>query len=375
MKKSRILTMILLVSLGGMFGCEKEIRNIKGDTDPPSAEVIPTDINQKGFEFLEKMQGHWVGTNTVINIPYPWFAFDYRPISPSHIHGIYEGGTVGNLLTSFFVTDFKDTRTIMARNGGLLNGIYRSSYFVLDSVLNAPTEDFYRFVDARGGTKIMWMELTFRSDSLYFYAYTSGLGQRESPTRHMTFTADRRNPDLAQDAATAVGFPQNVVAKDFSSGFVTEHLYVNMGNVPLSASFLDQNPTADVYTLAASSLDPFPIYDHPYMAALEVNVVRNPLIDNKRLLLYLSKEPLTDSFGYLDANAFESILLFPEMSNNESKFLLTYLHPGDYYITIVADINEDYQASAGDITHITRAFTVLPEGQQSVTIDQINVQN
>ena len=175
----------MLITLITLSACEKEIRNIAEPVelvDPNSGttystDVVPVDVNTDGFELLEKMQGHWVGQNTVIADEYPWFAFDYRAISPSQVHGIFEGGTMGNLLTSFFVADYKNTRTIMARNGGVLNGIYRTSYFVLDSVSHSSNGDFYRLIDANNGRAIMWMELRFKTDSLYFNAYTSKLGE------------------------------------------------------------------------------------------------------------------------------------------------------------------------------------------------------
>ncbi|MEM0926747.1 MAG: c-type cytochrome domain-containing protein, partial [Planctomycetota bacterium] len=90
--------------------------------DPP--EIEPIDISVRGFELLELMQGHWVGSMNLMGQNFDWWAFDYRPISKSHIHGIFEGGTIGNLFTSFFVTEWKGKRTIVARNGGVLNGIY-----------------------------------------------------------------------------------------------------------------------------------------------------------------------------------------------------------------------------------------------------------
>jgi len=102
------------------------------DFKPPV--ITPVDINKQGFELLEKTQGHWVGTMNLMGQKFDWMAFDFRAIAPSHVHGIFEGGTIGNLFTSFFVTEFNGKRTIMARNGGLLNGIYRTSYFVLDHV-------------------------------------------------------------------------------------------------------------------------------------------------------------------------------------------------------------------------------------------------
>jgi len=80
----------------------------------------------------------------------------------------------------------------MARNGGILNGIYRTSYFVLDLVekrknKQGRAETYYRLVDAYGGKDIMYMELTFSGKSIAFNAYTSrtaetrlGIGKNSS---------------------------------------------------------------------------------------------------------------------------------------------------------------------------------------------------
>lgn len=364
--------------------CEKEIRNIAENEETPidgpqPIEVIPVDINTAGFDLLENMQGQWMGSNQIMADTYDWFAFDYRPISPSHIHGIFEGGTMGNLFTSFFVADFKDTRTIMARKGGLLNGIYRTSYFVLDSVRTDASGDFYRLVDAQDGTNTMWMELRFKGDSLYFNAYTSRLGLVYPPTRHMTFKAVRNNSSLASTAAAAVNFPQNIPAWDFSSGFNQDHLYVNEGETKAkSASFLAQDLTgeADLNALAYASGDPFVITDHPYLAYLDVTVNRNATINNKNLFLNLSYEPLTGADGYyLSEEAFNSILLFPELGGTVNEFQITYLHPGDYYVTIIADVNGDGYPSPGDYSHPSQFITITPEGTHEITIDNITTEN
>ncbi|MGI9518391.1 MAG: c-type cytochrome domain-containing protein, partial [Pirellulaceae bacterium] len=149
-----------------------------GEFTPP--EITPVDINEHGFDLLENMQGHWVGSMNLMGQDFDWMAFDFRAIAPSHVHGIFEGGTIGNLFTSFFVTNFNAKRTIMARNGGILNGIYRTSYFVLDKVeqreVGGKQESYYRLVDAYGGKDVMWMELTFSEDNIQFNAYTSRFG-------------------------------------------------------------------------------------------------------------------------------------------------------------------------------------------------------
>lgn len=380
--KSVITTVFTLLLVGILTNCEDEIRNIAEINESPSPdlsrEVNPLDINVDGFDLLEKMQGHWTGPLRIIADDFDWFAFDYRAISPSHIHGIFEGGSAGNLLTSFFVTDFKNTRTIMARNGGLLNGIYRSSYFVLDSIrYDADDSKYFRLVDANGGAAIMYMELRFKSDSLYFNAYTSRLGLNLMPVRHMTFRSSRKNPELALEAAQQLGFPQNNSAWDFSSGFRQDLLYINPGDTePKSATFLaQQTGSNDVFTLADESRDPFRIQDHPYLGYLTVNIVRNTAIEGKSWFLYLSKEPLTDSNGIFISESFSSVLRFPEIIATENSFNFTYMHPGEYYVTVIADANEDGSISAGDITHVSQKIQLSPEQTLTITIDNINIQN
>lgn len=375
-----VLSLIFITTL---LSCEKEIRNIANNEEPPiigppPVEVIPVDINEQGFGLLEHMQGQWVGSNKIIADTYDWFTFDYRAISASHIHGIFEGGSVGNLLTSFFVTDFKDTRTILARNGGLLNGIYRSSYFVLDSVRTDVSGDFYRLVDAKGGTNTMWMELRFTGDSLYFNAYTSRLGLNYPPTRHMTFKAVRANYALAETAALAVDFPQNIPAWDFSDGFNEAYFYVNDGETEAkSASFLAYDESGGVVEeLAYESGDPFTISDHPYIATLDLSVVRNPVIEGKDLFVNLSYEPLTDASGYyMSEEAFNTVLLFPSIAGTEDAVRITYLHPGEYYITVIADVNSDGYPSTGDYSHPSQTITISPNGSHSITIDDITTEN
>lgn len=375
MKKNLIFIAVLVV-IGAFSACKKEITEPSTNPSPTKLPIKPTDINVDGFDFLAKMQGHWVGKNRVIADDFDWFAFDYRAISSSHVHGLFEGGTMGNLFTSFFVTDFKNTRTIMARNGGLLNGIYRTSYFVMDSVrANADGSKYYRLVDAVGGQELMYMELVFKTDSLFFNSYTSRLGLMNLPIRHMTFKGKKENIDLAQTAAAAVNFPQNVVAHDFSNGFVEGNLYLNAGDtVPKSASFLNQG-SGDVFTLAAASGDPFIITDYPHVGYLNVDIVRNPAIDSVPTFLYLSKTPLTDSQGYLQATAFNDVLLYPELIATQNAFTFTYLHPGDYYVTVIADKNGDGFPASGDITHSSQAITITPGGQHQITINNITVQN
>ncbi|SIQ73711.1 hypothetical protein [Maribacter ulvicola] len=387
MKKAiQFLSFSTVLSLVFIACSAEDIRNIadpNGEKGTPTqtTEVIPIDINSDGFDFMAKMQGHWVGNNLVINDEYPFFAWDYRAISSSHTFGIHEGGSAGNLFTSFFVSNYKGKRTIMARNGGLLNGIYRTSYFVLDKVENKDNGRYYRLVDAIGGDGIMYMELRFpnNTDSLYFNSYTSGLGNR-IPNRHMTFKGKRMHSELAENAASATGYPQNTIDPelDFTNGFNKDFLYVKEGlSQANSATFLAVQETNNIFDLAPQSGDPYIITDHPRLAYLQVNIDRGALDNDQTLLLFLSRDPFTDTNGYFTSNlnAFKTALHFPVLSIKENQFLMTYMHPGTYYVTVVADIDGDFSISEGDITHPPRKVTIEPLAEQQITIDNITIQN
>lgn len=386
-KTIQILSFCTLLSILILSCTTDDIRNIAGPnetTNPnplgPTA-VNPVDITTDGFDFMEKMQGHWVGTNLVTNQEYPFFAWDYRAISSSHTFGIHEGGSAGNLFTSFFVTNYKGKRTIMARNGGLLNGIYRTSYFVMDKVEERDNGRYYRLVDAIGGDGIMYMELRFpnNTDSIYFNSYTSNLGNR-IPNRHMTFKGKKMHAELAQEAAIATSYPQNVVdpALDFATGLNTNNLYVKEGlSEANSATFLAVQEANNVFELAPQSGDPYIITDHPRLGYLLVNIDRGTIPANQPLLLFLSRDPFTDQDGYFTANfaAYDTALHFPVLSVEENQFLMTYMHPGTYYVTVVADMDGDSSISEGDITHAQRMITIDPLGEHQININNINVQN
>lgn len=376
----KILSLIVLSIV--LMSCENEIRNIAEQTTEPtqpeiSSAVIPVDVNEKGFDFLDKVQGHWVGSNRIISDDYDWFAFDFRALSSSMVHSMFEGGSMGNLFSSFYVADYMDTRTIMLRNGGVLNGIYRTSYFVMDSVDYATDGDYYRFVDAIGGASTMWVEFKFTDTQMFFNAYTSRLGMFE-PTRHMSFIGELRDISLAQAAAIEHSFPHNEVAWDFSQGFDTTMLYINPNDEePKSASFLWQDNSMDVLTLAMNAGDPWRIDQYPTIANLEVNIVRTPETEGKTLFVYLSQEPLTDELGYfsLDENDWNSVLQFPVLTEGENQTQITYLHPGTYYLTVVADMNGDLSPSQGDITHIQKQIQVQASTMHIETISGLTVQN
>ena len=328
---------------------------------------------------LEYLQGHWVGSMNLMGQDFDWMAFDFRPIAPSHIHGIFEGGTIGNLFTSFFVADFNGKRTVMARNGGILNGIYRTSYFVLDEVKYGRDWGYYRLVDAYGGKDIMYMELTFRGNTIEFNAYTSRFGLTEA-LPHMAFKGKRMHPKLAADAAKAVGFPKNIVDCDFSKGLPRPTW---ADEYPLtSASYIWEDMSKGLVELGRLAKDPRRIDQMPYLAQMKVSIKRDDAIRDKKLHLYLSRDALVQEngkfitqFGYIREELLNTLLLFPELVKNQSEFTFTYLHPGDYFLTVIADMDGDGFPSPGDITHGRRKITVKPRSKQTVRITDMNVKN
>ncbi len=345
---------------------------------PPVIE--PLDVSKQGFEMLESLQGHWVGDMTLMGQEFEWFAWDFRAIAPSHVHGIFEGGTLGNLFTSFFVADFKGTRTIMARNGGVLNGIYRTSYFILDRVLETGASTEYRLVDAYGGEDIMWMSLKFTGEQLDFTSYTSRLGLAAPPTRHMRFAGKRMHPELSKAAARAVGFPKLEPEHDFPNGLPLP----DWGkDVPVTSySYVWEDAKLSVEELAMLTGDPVRIDQMPRLSKLRVMLARGPKTRNAPLEIYLSKDALTDKdgkflsqHGSIREDAFNGILMFSQLTAGEDEMTFTYLHPGTYYVTVVADLNGDGYPSAGDVTHARVKVDLPAETAASVQVPAIRVRN
>ena len=288
------------------------------------------------------------------------------------MHGIFEGGTVGNLFTSFFVADYRGVRTLMARNGGILNGIYRTSYFLLSEI----DEGRYRFVDALGGADIMWMDLTFRGDELEFVSYTSRLGLRSPPNRHMRFVGRRMHAELAESAAKAVGFPENEVYWDLPDGLPIPD-WGEQGPVT-SASYLWEDGGQDLVRLGELAGDPCRVDQIAHLSMLSLEVTRNATTEGVKLLVYLSREALTDSegtllteFGFLREDVGNGILMFPEIAPSQDRFTFTYLHPGTYFLTVVADLDGDGFPSSNDAASPSRPITVEKESHRQLVVDDL----
>ncbi len=339
MLKLTILTLSLMLAATFSFGC--------GDDDPePSSESD----NILGFSLLEELSGHWVGSNKTAFGDYDWFAFDFRPISASHLHSIYEGGTNSNIITSIFIADFEGEQKIMGRNGGWLGNQYRATYFVLDVYENTDGSSYYRLVDAVGKENRAYMEFRFENDTMYFDAYKDNSGTLDQPLHHMGFKGTNYNPSFADAATNLFSYPQAVSEVDL------ENKFTNLID-PDSALFLEENE------------DPFPKSQHGHLSDLVININRDNSIPDAQLLLYLSTEPLVNTAGEIDfENTDTKVVRTIDVLGSEDFYETTYLHPDNYYITAFADNDANLFPSSGDISSVSKAINVSPESTPDVSI-------
>jgi len=305
----------------------------------------------KGFSLLSEISGHWVGSNETVFGNFDWFAFDFRPISASHVHSIYEGSTNQNIITSFFVADFEGKQQIMARNGGWLGNQYRATYFVLDQADVTANSSYYRLVDAVGREDRAYMELRFENDTLYFDAYKDNSGQLAEPIHHMGFKGTNYNPSFAESATQQFDFPQKVSEVDLNDKFV------NLIDDD-SALFLEE------------SQDPFPKSMHGHLSDLTIEINRAAAIQDVGLLLYISTEPIIDSNGNVDFdNLDRKVVRTINVTGTEDVYITTYLHPDDYYITLFSDQDGNFYPSSGDVASVSKNFEVTPESDLTTNVE------
>ncbi len=339
-------TLALLIAT--ITSCSKAEDPVSEDEEPTTSSSIT------GFSLLSEVSGHWVGTNETAYGFYSWFTFDFRPISSSHVHSIYEGATAQNIITSFFVADFEGKQQIMARNGGWLGPQYRATYFVLDQANDSGQTKYYRLVDAVGGVQRSYMELRFRNDSIYFDAYKDNSGALDDPILHMSFAGKNLNPSFDQPATDLFSFPQMVSEVNMNNAF-------NSLVDPESALFLME------------SQDPFPRSDHGHLSDFDINFTRGASVQNEKLLFYVSKEPLVDASGNVNlGNIDTKVVRTIDITSSENSFNATYVHPDTYYLTAFADLDGNFIPSSGDYSSESILFTLTPETSPSVSI-YINV--
>lgn len=314
------------------FNCNTPVDMI----DPDASEI-------KGYQLLTDLKGHWIGSNNTVFGHFEWFSFDFRPISPSHLHAIYEAGTNQNILTSIFIADFEGKQQIMARNGGWLGNLYRATYFVLDKAEETGTSRYYRLVDAVGREKRAYIEFRFENSTMFFDAYKDNSGSLDEPVHHMGFEGTNLNPSYAQTATELFDFPQKVSERNLENKF--------LGLIdPDSALFIDEDK------------DPFPKVQHGHLSDLKINIEKDNSIQSDNLKLYISTEPIVAENGQVYyQNLTSKVIRIMEIQSNEPSFTSTYLHPDRYYITCFSDKDNNFFPSSGDVCNASKVIEIDPE--------------
>ncbi len=329
----------LLVSTFCLISCSSQDDELMNESD-----IL-------GFKLLTHLKGHWIGNNETAFGNYDWFSFDFRPISASHLHSIYEGGTNQNIITSIFIANFEGKLQIMARNGGWLGNQYRATYFVLDIANESENSNYYRLVDAVGGEKRAYIEFRFENDTLFFDAYKDNSGTLDEPIHHMGFEGTNYNANFSETATNLFNYPQAVAEVDLNDKFI------NLID-PDTAMFLEED------------LDPFPKSEHHYLSDLKINIEKENAIQNEQLLLYISTQPIVDENLQVNfTNLEEKLIRTIDIMANETSYTTTYLHPDTYYITIFADIDNNFYPSSNDYTNKSQQIVVNPETFEEISIN------
>ncbi|MEM8678748.1 MAG: hypothetical protein AAGF97_05240, partial [Planctomycetota bacterium] len=201
-----------------------------------------------------------------------------------------------------------------------------------------------------------------------------------APTRHLDYPPHPRPRPRGAAPPAAVGFPENVMAFDFSAGLPRPNW---PAETPLtSASYIWEEKGKSLTELGQMARDPIRIDQMPYVSRLTIKIDRQELTQGKPLHVYLSRQPLTDQrgkfithSGYVRSDLLDGLLSFPELGPQQDTFTFTYLHPGRYSLTVVADMDGDGYPSPGDVSHPATEVHVAPKSEITVQVKNLDVRN
>ncbi|MEZ4978489.1 MAG: hypothetical protein R2772_04250 [Chitinophagales bacterium] len=344
--KKLLLPLFLIVTI---LACKKE----KNKEDCSLQETTPIE----GFSLLEKLQGIWNGP---LSSPTPLGSFpewivDFRAISPSQIAAKNELDAENDIFMSFFVAELGECEYKLAfRNGGGFAGQQRISYMYLDSVYESTATSFYRFSDPIKGKDRVFTTLQFSGNSLTMETYTNKYNSLNEAVLHFSWQATRQDLSASEEAKEHFDFPK----KEQS--------------IPFTHSF-DNMQEAVFYTTGA---DPFPEEAQPYLGTSNISItITNPstVDSSKKVLILISTEPLFNGFLFNPINLkYRSRYVIIPAAQSTS-FSFNYMHPGNYYLNAIYDLNGDFNFSSGDYMNgaFDRNFSLAPESSVNASV-QIN---
>lgn len=340
--KTHLILALFLTLLIIATGCK--------ETNPP---VNPPDNNLDsiqhtfGYGILDKLKGIWNGpvTSSTGLGSYPEWIVDFRPISASQISAKNELDTLNDIHLSFFISKYKNEYRVCFRNGGSFGGLKRVSYFMADSVYESSARSYYRFSEAIKGKVRAYTTVEFKNDSLIMTSFTNKFNTLSTVTQHMKWSAKLQDATSCQTAVSNFGFPQKVLAKDFSTAFGSD-------------------PEAVYYTLAA---DPYAENLQPYLGQTTINYTftggftPDPA---KKVFLMITTQPIISGFIPNTANLkYRSRYVI--LNANDNSFVFNYMHPGTYYLYALYDNDGNLTFSSGDRTSTANTTFIL--GNQGTT--------
>lgn len=345
--------LILLLVLAGLVSCNKGSSN-NNNTDDGS---LTDNTNVMGYGILSKWPGIWdgpVNSNTALG-SFPEWIVDMRPISEAQVSGKSELDTINDIFMSFFICKYDGKYKMAFRNGGGFAGLQRISYQIIDSVIETPTQAYYRFADVKAGEDRVYAEFLFQNDSVYMQVYTNKYNTVSPPVLHMQWRAGKVDTSSTQDAITAFNFPQKKLVRDFSTAFdgLTETVFYNTTN------------------------DPYKQEDHPYLGNSTITATLGSSVTTQasgKVILVISTQPLFNGF-ILDANNLRYRSRYIYMNSSPFVYTFDYMHPDTYYINAFYDSNGDGNPGSGEYlsSPFDQSFTLSAKGTASKSVE-INYQ-
>ena len=341
-----------------LFSCKQE-EDTPGDNNTTvDAGPITPSTTVTGYNMLEKLPGIWNGpvTSSTPLGSYAEWIMDMRPVSAAQVSGKSELDKQNDILLGFFIVKHGNAYKMALRNGGGFAGSKRIAYAVIDSVMETPSESFYRFSDFRAGRNRVYTEVVFKSDSLIMKVYTNKYNTLSSPQMHMEWRAKRQDSSSVQPAISHFTFPKKEMVKDFSTTF-------------------DSKPEAIYYDLTS---DPYNESMQPYLGRTNVSVnvssTLPPVDPNKKIFLLITTQPMFSGMTFNPSQMrFRSRYVF--IPSTDQAFTFNYMHPGSYYLYAFYDNNGDGTFSSGDYmsSNVNNSFVLSEMGvvSASATIDMI----
>lgn len=308
-----------------------------------------------GYGILSRIVGQWHGP-VITDTPagsFPEWYVDFRPVSAGQVsqYSLLDSQTINNL--AFFIVRHEGRLKVAMRTEGCFADACCVTYEVIDKV--DEESGYYRFSDFRSGAARAYTEFTISEDKFLMEVYTNKFNRLDKLELHSRWKAKLGYRESADEAISALEFPQPAMVKDFTDVFrnMSESIYYTFEN------------------------DPYPSASQPYTGSLTVDIRISDELKVKKsdeLFLLLTTGSLFDGLKYNpDSDRYYSKYVY--LPIDTESYTIKNLHPGRYYLYGYNDINGDKKHKRGDYmsSDLSNIVIVPPEGnaRASTLIDFI----